>query len=71
MVSIDLPNGRRFRTLHLIDEFTQECLAIRIDRKFRSTDIIDVLSYQLILRGFPDHISSANVPEFVAKGVGE
>lgn len=64
-------DGRRFRTLHLIDEFTQECLAIRIDRKFRSTDIIVVLSDQFILRGVPDHISSANGPEFVAKAVGE
>ena len=29
--------------LNLIDEVTQECLAIRIDRKIRFTDVIDVL----------------------------
>jgi hypothetical protein len=37
--------------LNLIDEFTRECLAIRIDRRLRSTDVIDVLSDQFILRG--------------------
>ena len=57
--------------LNLIDEFTRECLAIRIDRKLRSTDVIDVLSDQFILRGVPDHIGSDNGPEFVAKAVRE
>src|SRR6056297_2736806 len=40
----------------LIDEFTRECLAIRIDQKLRSTDVINVLSYLFSLRGVPDHI---------------
>jgi putative transposase len=35
-------DGRKFRMLNLIDEFTRECLAIRIDRKLRSADVIDV-----------------------------
>jgi putative transposase len=51
-------NGRKFRMLNLIDEFTRECLAIRIDRKLRSTDVIDVLSDLFILRGVPGHIRS-------------
>ena len=37
-------DGRRFRMLNIIDEFTRECLAIRIDRKLNSTDVIDALS---------------------------
>ncbi len=63
--------GRRSRMLNLIDEFTRECLAIRIDRRPRSTDVVDVLSDQFILRGVPDHIRSDNGPEFVAKAVRE
>ena len=47
--------------LNLIDEFTRECLAIRIDRRLRSTDVIDVLSDQFILRGVPEYIRSDNV----------
>ena len=64
-------DGRKFRMLNLIDEFTRECLAIRIDRKLRSTDVIDVLSDLLILRGVPGHVRSDNGPEFIAKAVRE
>ena len=53
----------------LIDEFTRECLAIRVDRKLRSTDVIDVLSDLFILRGVPGHIRSDNGPEFIAKAL--
>ena len=36
--------GRKYRMLNVIAEFTRECLAIRIDRKLNSTAVIDVLS---------------------------
>ncbi len=62
-------NGRKFRMLNIIDEFTRECLAIRIDRKLNSTDVIDVLSDLFILRGVPGHVRSDNGPEFIAKAV--
>ena len=62
-------DGRKFRMLNLIDEFSRECLAVRIDRRLRSTDVIDVLSDLFILRGIPVHIRSDNGPEFVAKAV--
>ena len=55
--------------LNVLDEFTRECLSIRIARKLRSTDVIDVLSELFILRGVPEHIRSDNGPEFVAKAV--
>ena len=57
--------------LNIIDELTHECLAIRIDRKLRSIDVIDGLSDLFILRGVPEHIRSDNGPEFVAKAVQE
>ncbi len=44
-------DGRKYRMLNVIDEFTRECLAIRIDRKLNSTAVIDVLSDLFILRG--------------------
>ena len=64
-------NGRKFRMLNIIDEFTRECLAIRIDRKLNSSDVIDVLSDLFILRGVPDHVRSDNGPEFIARAVQE
>ena len=57
--------------LNIIDEFTHECLAIRVDRKLKSIDVIDVLSDLFILRGVPGHIRSDNGPEFIAKAVRE
>src|SRR5271168_701690 len=61
--------GRKYRMLNVIDEHTHECLAIRIERKLKSIDVIDVLSDLFILRGVPEHIRSDNGPEFVAKVV--
>lgn len=64
-------DGRKFRMLNVIDGFTRECLAIRIDRKLKSTDVIDVLSDLFIVRGVPGHVRSDNGPEFIAKTVRE
>lgn len=55
--------------LNIIDEFTRECLAIRVNRQLNSTDVIDVLSDMCIMRGVPGHVRSDNGPEFVAKAV--
>jgi transposase InsO family protein len=60
---------RKFRMLSVIDEYTHECLAIRVDRKLKAIDVIDVLSDLFILRGVPGHIRSDNGPEFIAKAV--
>ena len=43
------------------DEFTHECLGIRVSRRLKSIDVIDVLSDLFILRGIPEHIRSDNV----------
>jgi putative transposase len=55
--------------LNIVDEFTRECLAIRVGRKLGSIDVIDLLSDLFILRGVPGHVRSDNGPEFVAKAV--
>ena len=44
-------DGRKIRMLNVIDEFTRECLAIRVSRKLNATDVVDVLSDLFILRG--------------------
>lgn len=53
----------------MIDEFTRECIAIRVDRKLKAADVIDVLSDLFILRGIPGHIRSDNGPEFIARAL--
>src|ERR1700760_4491790 len=55
--------------LNVLDEFTHECLAIRVARRLKAIDVIDVLSDLFILRGIPGHIRSDNGPEFVAEWI--
>ena len=62
-------DGRAFRMLNVLDEFTRESLAIRVRRKLSSIDVIDVLTDLFILRGIPGYIRSDNGPEFVAEAV--
>jgi transposase InsO family protein len=64
-------DGRKYRMLNVLDEFTHESLAIRVARKLKAIDVIDVLSDLFILRGVPGHIRSDNGPEFVARAVQE
>jgi putative transposase len=59
-------DGRKYRMLNIIDEFTRECLAIRVSRRLKSTDVIDTLADLFILRGIPAYIRSDNGPEFIA-----
>ena len=62
-------DGRVYRTLNVIDEFSRECLMIRVRRKLNSVDVIDALTDLFILRGPPTYVRSDNGPEFVAEAV--
>ena len=62
-------DGKAFRTLNIIDEYGRECLAVRVDRKLNSGNVIDALSALFILRGVPSFIRSDNGPECVAQAV--
>jgi len=61
--------GRAFRILTIIDEYTRQCLAILTQRRITSHDVIDQLFYLFIFRGTPGYIRSDNGPEFTAKAV--
>ena len=60
-------DGKSFRILNIIDEYTRECLAAIVRRRFRNTDIIDILSELVIKRGSPEYLRSDNGSEFTAK----
>tara|TARA_R110000824_G_C15136868_1_gene669604 strand:+ start:417 stop:1280 length:864 start_codon:yes stop_codon:yes gene_type:complete len=59
-------DGKAYRLLCIIDEFTREALAIRVARRLNSTDVIEALCDLFITRGVPAHIRSDNGPEFIA-----
>ena len=62
-------DGKAFRMLCIIDEFTRECLMIRVARKLKAIDIIDALCELFVSRGVPAHIRSDNGPESVAQAL--
>ena len=57
--------------LSIIDEYTQECVAILVARHIRSDDVLHLLAALFADRSPPDHICSDNGPEFTAKAVRE
>ena len=59
--------GRPFRILNIVDEYTRECVASFVARRIRSQDVILVLAELFLSRGKPQHIRSDNGPEFIAK----
>jgi transposase InsO family protein len=61
--------GRKFRMLCVVDEFTREALAIRVGRRLTSSDVIDVLADLFLAHGTPTHIRSDQGPEFIAEAV--
>ena len=65
-VSAMTHDGRTFRILTLIDEYTRECLALRVARRLNSLEVIDTLADVMLGRGIPEHIRSDNGPEFIA-----
>jgi|TARA_B100000315_G_scaffold248326_1_gene278079 transposase InsO family protein len=62
-------DGRAFKILNIIDEFTRECLAILVAHKIKTQDVIDLLFHLFIFRGIPEHLRSDNGPEFTAKAI--
>jgi transposase InsO family protein len=60
-------DGRALRILVVIDEYTRECLALRVARRLGSLQVIETLADVMLMRGIPEHIRSDNGPEFIAE----
>jgi transposase InsO family protein len=60
-------DGRKVRLMTLIDEFTRECLAIRVARRINSLGVLETMAGVMIARGIPEHIRSDNGAEMTAK----
>jgi transposase InsO family protein len=62
-------SGSPLKWLSIVDEYTRECLALKVDRSITSEDVIDTLAELFAIRGVPRHIRSDNGPEFIAKAI--
>ena len=71
LVHDKLSNGRRYKMLTVLDEFTRQALAVEVGTTMTSDDVLEVL-YRLFLRhGKPDHVRSDNGPEFTSEAIQE
>jgi len=64
-------DGKAFRMLTIIDEYTRECLAIEVARRLDADAVLYRLTELFVTRRPPDYIRSDNWPEFTAKAVRE
>jgi transposase InsO family protein len=64
-------DGKAFRMLTVIDEFTRQCLAIHVDRKLNSESVLECIADLFVKHGPPDHIRSDNGAEFTSRVVRE
>lgn len=64
-------DGRSFRMLNIIDEYTRECLAIKVGRSLKSMDVVETLADLFLVKGLPEYIRSDNGSEFTAKVIRE
>lgn len=55
-----------FKMFNVIDEFTRECLLIKVARKLTHKDVLDSLCELFLRRGVPEHVRSDNGSEFIA-----
>ncbi len=62
-------NGQTLKCLTVIDEWSRECLAIRVAGSMRSPQVIETLKQLVSLRGAPRHLRSDNGPEFVSRAI--
>lgn len=64
-------SGTSLKWLSVVDEFTRECLCLKVARRMTSQDIIEVLRGLFVAHGVPQHLRSDNGPEFIAKALRE
>ncbi len=60
-------DGRPLKLLTVLDESTRQCMAIKVARKIRAHDVLEVLADLFARHGPPEHLRSDNGPEFTAK----
>ena len=62
-------DGRPVRLLTVVDEYSRECLAIRVARAIQADDVLASLTELFVQHGAPEHLRSDNGPEFTARAV--
>jgi putative transposase len=68
-MSDSLSDGRRFRVLTVVDDFTRECVATLVDTGITGERVIRTLEWLKETRGLPGMLVMDNGPEFTSKAM--
>jgi len=66
-----IEKGTTLKWLSIIDEYTRECLDLKVARSITGEDVLDTLAELFAMRGVPRAIRSDNGPEFVCRAIRE
>lgn len=62
-------SGSSLKWLSIVDEYTRQCLTLKVSRSLTSEDVIDTLAELFAMYGVPEHLRSDNGPEFIARAL--
>ncbi len=68
-VADGLFNGRRIRALTVVDNWSRECLSIKVDHRLRGEDVVSTMNYLKAVRALPKRIQVDNGSEFITKAM--
>lgn len=63
-------DGRRFRALTIVDNYSRECLEIEVGQSLKGEDVVRVMERMKLIRGaIPQRIKVDNGSEFISKAL--
>ena len=68
-ISDALSEGRKFRSLNIVDDFNRECLAAEVDTSITGARVVRVLERLREFRGLPQILVMDNGPEFAGQAL--
>ncbi len=68
-ISDALSEGRKFRSLNIVDDFNRECLVAEVDTSITGGRVVRVLERLRELRGLPQMLVMDNGPEFAGQAL--
>lgn len=60
-------DGKRFRALTVVDDFSRESVAILVEKSIKGREVANLLDFLGLIRGLPERIRVDNGPEFISK----
>jgi putative transposase len=68
-MSDNLMDGRKFRTLNVVDDYNREALGIEVDYALPAQRVIRLLGQLVERYGKPERLRSDNGPEFISQAL--